>query len=60
MQKLGAFLVVMGLGSFILPMLGYQFELMSMFGDKQTLAGIGAIILGVLMFLFGGGLASES
>ena len=36
----GIFLIVLGAGSLLLPMLGYQFTLMELLDDFQPYAGI--------------------
>ena len=52
MARLGIFLLIMGIGSLILPMMGRQFVLMSLLGPAQPVAGIAiAAVGGLLIFL---------
>ena len=55
MIRWGIFLIVMGVGSFILPMMGMQFRLMSLFKEAQPAAGIIVAGLGVLLVVLGVG-----
>jgi len=58
MRTLSIYLLIIGLGSFILPMMGYQFKVIQIFGEGNEsmlgiiLMAIGAILL-VLSFLKG-------
>jgi hypothetical protein len=48
----GIFLIVLGAGSLLLPMLGYQFSLMELVDDYQPWAGIAVAVIGaVLLFI---------
>jgi hypothetical protein len=49
MKNLGVLLLVLGAGSFILPMLGLQFKLMRLFGDAQPIVAIIAVLLGAVL-----------
>jgi hypothetical protein len=52
MARIGVLLVVLGLGSLVLPLLDMQFTFMQIVDDYQPFAGIVvAIIGGVLLFL---------
>lgn len=52
MARFGIFLLILGLGSFILPLIGMQFRLMSIFGDAQRIVAIAMALLGsVMLFL---------
>jgi hypothetical protein len=58
----GVLLLALGIGSFILPAMGMQFKLVSIFGQYQGIAGgvmaaVGALLLvaGFLMDKKGGG-----
>jgi len=51
MRNLGVLLIVLGLGSFILPLIGFQFTLMSWVDLYQPWAGIGVAIGGVALVL---------
>ncbi len=53
MKKFGATLVVLGIGAFILPLFGLQFRIINIFGEVQWIIAIIAIILGILMVIFG-------
>lgn len=51
MRGWGIFCLILGIGSFILPYMGLQFRLLSLFGDKQpavavVLALVGAVMVG--------------
>ena len=51
MKRLGAFLIVIGIGSLILPQLGMQFRLMSSLESSQPAAGIVVAGIGVLFIV---------
>ena len=51
MRQVGIYCLVFGVGSFVLPMLGLQFKLLSLFGSATPLVGIGLIVLGGVMFV---------
>lgn len=52
MARIGVLLVVLGLGSLVLPLLNMQFTFMQLVDDYQPFAGIVvAAIGGVLLFL---------
>ncbi len=52
MVALGALLVILGIGSLVLPMFDIQFQLMSLLDDYQPVAGIAVAAIGaVLVFL---------
>jgi hypothetical protein len=51
MARLGGFMLVMGIGSLVLPTIGLQFRLMSLFDQAQPVAGI-AFAAGGGLFLF--------
>jgi len=54
MKRLGAFLVFIGVGSFILPLFGMQFRLIDLFGEGARMAAGGiAAGLGLLLLLIG-------
>jgi hypothetical protein len=61
MAKLGTLLLLLGLGSFVLPLVGLQFRVLSLFGENQTIAAIGMVVVGGLMLAAGSrGTASAS
>ena len=49
----GIFLIVLGAGSLLLPMLGYQFTLMELLDDFQPYAGIVVAVLGAILVFMG-------
>ena len=49
MRGLGVMLLVIGAGSFILPMMGRQFILVSVFGQYEKAAAIGMIVVGAIL-----------
>jgi hypothetical protein len=53
MVRWGAILLFIGVGSFFLPLIGMQFQLLNLFGEgsQQPVAIIMAIVGGILLFL---------
>jgi hypothetical protein len=51
MKSWGVWLLILGIGSFILPVFGLQFALLNIFGESQVLAAIGMIIVGVVLLV---------
>ena len=51
MKRLGAFLIVIGIGSLILPQLGMQFRLMNALESSQPAAGLVVAGIGVLFIV---------
>jgi hypothetical protein len=49
MKRFGIFLLVIGIGTFILPYMGLQFKIMSIFGDNQGTAAIVAAVVGLIL-----------
>lgn len=49
----GVFLIIIGAGSLILPMLGYQFTLMELVDRFQPYAGIVVAIIGAALVVYG-------
>ena len=49
----GILLIVLGAGSLLLPMLGYQFTLMELLDDFQPFAGIALAIVGAALVFMG-------
>ena len=49
----GIFLIVIGAGSLLLPMLGYQFTLMELVDDYQPYAGIVVALIGAGLVTMG-------
>jgi uncharacterized membrane protein YeaQ/YmgE (transglycosylase-associated protein family) len=54
MKRLGWFLVILGVGSFILPLFGLQFKLMMLFGDSPIAAIVMAIVGAIILVVSGG------
>jgi len=54
MLSLGVLLVILGVGSFVLPMLGYQFRLMEPIEPYQPWAGIIVAAVGLITVIFAG------
>ena len=53
MKRLGWFLVILGVGSFILPLFGLQFKLMMLFGDSPIVAIVMAIVGAIILVATG-------
>ncbi len=54
MMQLGAGLLLFGIGTFLLPMIGMQFNVLDLFGpNSQPLVGVAAIGLGILFLIAG-------
>jgi hypothetical protein len=49
----GIALIIIGAGSLLLPMLGYQFTLMELVDDYQPYAGIVVAVVGAALVLLG-------
>lgn len=49
MKRLGWLLVILGVGSFILPLFGLQFKLMMLFGDSPIVAIVMAIVGAIIL-----------
>jgi hypothetical protein len=49
----GVLLIVLGAGSLLLPMLGYQFSLMELVDDFQPWAGIVVAVIGAVLLFMG-------
>lgn len=56
----GITLIIIGAGSLLLPMLGYQFTLMELVDDFQPYAGIVVAIIGAALVLLGMNRQSET
>jgi len=52
-KGLGAMLVFLGAGSFLLPLVGLQFRIMNLFGDATPIIAIALVIGGILMVVKG-------
>lgn len=53
MVGFGILLIVLGLGSLILPQFNIQFRLMSLLDDAQPIAGIIVAAIGALLLVLG-------
>jgi uncharacterized membrane protein YeaQ/YmgE (transglycosylase-associated protein family) len=53
MKRLGWLLVILGVGSFILPFFGLQFKLMMLFGDSPIVAIVMAIVGAIILVATG-------
>lgn len=49
----GIFIIIMGAGSLLLPLLGYQFTLMELVDPYQPYAGIVVALIGAALVLMG-------
>jgi hypothetical protein len=52
MLSIGVLLVILGLGSLLLPMFNLQFRLMELVDPYQPYAGIGVAIIGAVLIYF--------
>jgi hypothetical protein len=53
MVGLGAFLIILGVGSLLLPMFDIQFQIMSLLDDYQPVAGIAIAAIGAVLVYLG-------
>jgi hypothetical protein len=53
MVGFGALLIILGLGSLLLPMFDIQFRIMSLLDDYQPIAGIGVALIGAVLVVTG-------
>ncbi len=51
MRSTGALLLVLGVGSFVLPMFGLQFKLLQALGDTTPYVGSGLAVVGAILLL---------
>ena len=52
-KGMGAMLLFLGIGSFVLPLIGLQFRIISIFGEGAWIAGLIATGVGILMMAAG-------
>ena len=52
-KGIGLTMVILGVGSFILPFFGLQFRIMNLFGNVQWIVAIIIALIGALLLLFG-------
>ena len=60
MTRIGTFLLIAGLASFVLPLAGFQLKIFNAFGENQAVAGLGALVLGVVLLVAGNKSASTA
>ena len=53
MKRIGTLLLIAGLASFVLPLVGLQLKIFNALGDNQTMVGLGAIVVGVVLLVAG-------
>lgn len=53
MQRFGIYLLILGIGAFLLPLTGYQFRLMSAFGDSQFIVAGAVAVVGLVLLVVG-------
>ncbi len=53
MKGWGVFCIILGVGSFILPKMGVQFKLISIFGEAAPVVGGVLVLLGVVLLVIG-------
>lgn len=49
MRNFGITLLILGIGSFILPYFGYQFRIFNSLGDYEKIVEIGVAVLGAVL-----------
>lgn len=49
MRKTGIYMLIFGVGSFLLPLFGLQFRVLSLFGDSLPYVGAALTVLGGLL-----------
>jgi hypothetical protein len=49
MRSWGIWLLVLGVGAFVLPYLGLQFKILSMFGESLPMVAGGMAVIGALL-----------
>lgn len=52
-KGIGAMLVFLGIGAFVLPLFGFQFRIIAIFGDYSWLVSLVAVVIGVLLIAKG-------
>lgn len=50
MRTWGIWLLVLGVGAFILPYFGLQFKILNVFGEAQPMVAGGIAVVGAVMF----------
>ncbi|MCY2963511.1 MAG: hypothetical protein NT069_07645 [Planctomycetota bacterium] len=53
MVRLAIWLLVLGIGSIVLPMMGMQFKLLSALGDNAPYVGGGMAAIGLVLLILG-------
>ena len=49
MRQWGTYMMTLGIGAFILPMIGLQFKVMNAFGESLPLVAAGTAVAGVAL-----------
>jgi hypothetical protein len=49
MRNTAIFLVLLGVGAFVLPMFGLQFKILSIFGEARPMVAGGMVLVGAVM-----------
>ena len=49
MRSTGIWLVILGVGAFVLPYLGLQFKILSIFGDHLPMVAAGIAVVGAVV-----------
>lgn len=49
MMRAGIFFLIIGIASFVLPMMDMQLRIMRIFGDATPIAGAVAIVIGIAL-----------
>lgn len=50
-KSIGITLVILGAGSFLLPLFGLQFKIMAIFGSYSWIAAVIAVIFGITLLI---------
>lgn len=50
MKKIGMYLMIFGIGIFVLPMFGFEWKFMILFKGHESLIGLGSAIVGCIMY----------
>lgn len=51
MRSAGIWMLILGVGGFILPLIGIQFRLLSVFGEGQSYVAGGLAVLGLILLV---------
>jgi len=53
MREIAVLMVAFGVGGILLPLLGLQFRILSIFGEGQTGISILLLVVGIVLFIAG-------